>query len=72
MAKRDNGAGAVTQRTRERSDGSVYKYWEGRVTVGTDANGNQKRRTVTAHTKTELLAKMKEISIAVERGTLRK
>lgn len=69
MAKRDNGAGAVTQRTRERSDGSVYKYWEGRVTVGTDANGNQKRRTVTAHTKTELLAKMKEISIAVERGT---
>lgn len=69
MAKRDNGAGSVRQRTRTRPDGSLYKYWEGMVTVGTDQNGRLKRRTVTARTKTELLGKMKEIFSAVEHGT---
>ena len=69
MAKRDNGAGTVTQRSRTNPDGSIYKYWEGRITTGTGSDGRQKRRTVTAKTKSELLSKMREITRALEDGT---
>jgi integrase len=61
------------RRTRGNGEGAVYeeksrKLWRGVVTIGYDADGKQLRRTVSAKTKRDVLAKMRELQNAVDGG----
>lgn len=53
MAKRGNGEGSISKR----SDGA----WWGRVTVGYNSNGSQKRKAVYGKTRKEVQDKINNI-----------
>lgn len=57
-AKRPNGDGSIRKKTRRNKDGSEYVYYEGRITLGFDMDGNQIQRTITAKTQRALVDKM--------------
>lgn len=59
---------------RENGDGSVFfreskGLWCSEVTVGVDANGKRKRKTLYGKTKADVLAKLKEIEASVTAST---
>ena len=60
--RRGRGEGAVYQR----SDGT----WTASLSLGTDANGQRKRRTVYAKTKSELLEKLRKLQTDADHGRL--
>ena len=57
-AKNANGLGSVRKRTVKRENGSVYTFWEARITVGAE-NGRQIQKTVTGKTQEEVIERMK-------------
>ena len=63
------GMGTVRQRTRKNKDGTTTKYWEGRVTVGYDAYGEQIQRSVSGKTQSEVVKKMNMLGSQVIEGT---
>ena len=55
-----NGLGSIRKQVRKRKDGSVYEYWEGRVTLSYDPSTRQQTvRTFTGATREEVLGKMR-------------
>jgi hypothetical protein len=62
--RRINGEGSVYQR---KSDG----LWVGAVTLGYDENGHQRRKTVSAKTRSEALAKVRAVQRQVDEGVIR-
>ena len=67
MSKRENGAGTICKRTVTRN-GKRYTFWEGRITIGSDLGGKQKRRTFTGSTQKEVREKMQAAAVAVNDG----
>lgn len=68
-AKRPNGDGTIRERTVTRN-GKVYRFWEGTITVGTDAgSGKLIRQTFTGKTQDEVSKKMRAAVAEVDRGT---
>jgi len=61
MTRRNNGEGTVTYNAER-------KRWEGRVTLGFDADGKQLRKKVTGRTKGECVARLKEAQRSVDVG----
>lgn len=66
MARRAaSGAGTLRQKTVTKN-GVVYKFWEGRVTVGRDpGTGKQIRKSFTGKTQAEVRKKMQAAAVAV-------
>lgn len=64
-----NGSGAIAKRTRKDETGKTYTWWEARITVGWDAAGRQKRRTITGSTQEEVRQKMQEMQQKVNEHT---
>lgn len=60
MPRRAHGEGTV----RRRKDGR----WEGRVSLGYDAQGKRKRKSVIRHTQAEVVAEMRVLKAAVDAG----
>ncbi len=57
-----NGLGSIRKRKRKRKDGSVYEFWEGRVTTCYDpSTRGQKQISVTGESQEEVVRRMREI-----------
>ena len=57
-----NGLGNIRKKHISADNGTVYEYWEARVTVGFDpGTGKQLQRSITGKTQKEVTQKMKEI-----------
>lgn len=70
VKRSDYGAGSVKCKTRTNSNGQTVKYWEARVSLGRDEKtGEYKRKTVTASTKKECVAKMTALIASINAGT---
>ncbi len=55
-----NGLGSIRKQERKRKDGSIYEYWEGRVTLSYDPSTKQQTvKTFTGATREEVLGKMR-------------
>ena len=55
-----NGLGSIRQQKRKRKDGSVYEYWEGRLTLSYDPITKQQvTKTFTGATREAVLGKMR-------------
>ena len=68
MARRAKGTGTIRKVTKERN-GKTYTYWEGQITIGTDAGtGKQKRKTFTGATQKEVREKMQTAAVSVNEG----
>lgn len=64
-----NGLGNIRKKHISADNGTVYEYWEARVTVGFDpGTGKQLQRSITGKTQKEVTQKMKEISVDVDKG----
>lgn len=64
------GMGGVRKRTRERKDGSVWTYWEGRISRGFDPKtGKPKTVTVTGKSQKEVREKIQAIAVEFNEGT---
>ena len=64
------GMGGVRKRTRERKDGSVWTYWEGRISRGFDPKtGKPKTVTVTGKSQKEVREKIQSIAVELNEGT---
>ena len=62
-----NGLGSIRKRKRKRKDGSVYEYWEGRVTLLYDSEAKEQVvRTFTGSTQAEVIEKMKDLGFEPE------
>lgn len=62
--------GGVRKRTRERKDGSVWTYWEGRISRGFDPKtGKPKTVTVTGKSQKEVREKIQSIAVELNEGT---
>ena len=55
MAKNSNGLGSITYTMR-----NGKKYWTGRVTLGTDINGKQVRKSFSGFKKSDVVEKMRK------------
>lgn len=59
-----NGLGSIRKQKRIRKDGTVYEYWEGRLTLSYDPNTKQQTmKTFTGATREEVLGKMRSCGI---------
>ena len=67
-SRADSGNGTITKRSRTDETGKTYTWWEGRITVGWDAAGRQKRRTITGSTQKEVRAKMDELKETIKKN----
>ena len=64
------GMGGVRKRTRERKDGSIWTYWEGRISRGFDPKtGKPKTVTVTGKSQKEVREKIQSIAVELNEGT---
>lgn len=64
------GMGGIRKRTRERKDGSVWTYWEGRISRGFDPKtGKPKTVTVTGKSQKEVREKIQSIAVELNEGT---
>ncbi len=55
-----NGLGSIRKQERKRKDGSIYEYWEGRLTLSYDPNTRKQiMKTFTGATREEVLGKMR-------------
>ena len=62
------GTGTIRKKTVTRS-GKQYTYWEARFTSGFDpGTGKQVQRSITGKTQKEVTQKLKEATMAVDRG----
>ena len=62
--------GGVRKRTRERKDGSIWTYWEGRISRGFDPKtGKPKTVTVTGKSQKEVREKIQSIAVELNEGT---
>lgn len=69
MGRGANGSGTVRKKTITRN-GKQYTYWEARCTVGYDpGTGKQIQRSITAKTQKEVSQKLREMAMAVDKGT---
>ena len=55
------GPGSIRQRERKNADGSVYYYYEGRISLGKDSKGQRIQRTVTGTSEAEVAAELTKI-----------
>ena len=59
---------------KSKGEGSIQKLPNGKykvqITIGTDANGKQQRKSVTCSSKTEAVAKKKQLEAELQKGTL--
>lgn len=72
MAKRrSNGEGSIRERIKTRTDKTglekSFKYWEGQVSLGYDAQGKLIRKTVTGKSMRAVREKLKELTDEFER-----
>lgn len=64
------GMGGIRKRSRERKDGSLWTYWEGRITRGFDPKtGKPKTITVTGKSQKEVREKIQAIAVELNEGT---
>lgn len=64
------GMGGIRKRSRERKDGSVWSYWEGRITRGFNpTTGKPKTITITGKTQREVREKIQAIAVEMNEGT---
>ena len=62
------GSGTIRKKTVIRK-GKTYTYWEARYTAGRDSGtGKQIQRSITGKTQKEVAQKLKEATLAVDRG----
>lgn len=63
------GSGTIRKKTVTRK-GRTYTYWEARYTTGHDpGTGKQIQRSITGKTQREVAQRLKEATLAVDRGT---
>lgn len=68
MARNAKGTGSLWKVTKV-IKGKKYEYWEGQITIGTDAGtGKQKRKTFTGKTQKEVREKMQAAAVSVNEG----
>lgn len=67
--KRAKNTGGINKRTVTRKDGSTYERWQGRVTVGYDAEGEQQREYVYGITQAEVIEKMQILQQKLANGS---
>jgi len=61
-----NGLGSIRKRKRKRKDGSIYEYWEGKITLYYDSGTKEQvTRSFTAATQAEVIEKMKSLGYQV-------
>lgn len=61
-----NGLGSVRKRKHKRKDGSIYEYWEGKITLYYDSGTKEQvTRSFTAATQAEVIEKMKSLGYQV-------
>ena len=64
------GMGGVRKRTRTRKNGSVWTYWEGRISRGFNPKtGKPKTVTITGKTQREVLEKIQAVAVEMNDGT---
>jgi len=64
------GMGGIRKRTRERKDGSVWTYWEGRISRGFDPKtGKPKTVTVTGKSQKEVRERLQAIAVELNEGS---
>ena len=69
MGRNANGSGTVRKKTITRN-GKQYTYWEARCTVGYDlGTGKQIQKSITGKTQKEVSQKLREMTMAVDKGT---
>ena len=69
MGRNANGLGTVRKKI-VKKNGQEYIYWEARCTVGYDlGTGKQIQRSITGKTQKEVSQKLREMTMAVDRGT---
>ena len=62
--------GGVRKRSRTRKNGSVWSYWEGRISRGFNPQtGKQKTVTITGKTQREVLEKLQAIAVEMNEGS---
>ena len=64
MSKRANNEGTICKRTKT-VNGKTYSYWEAKVTIGKDINGNVIRKSFSGKTQKEVKEKMINAASAV-------
>ena len=68
--KNASGMGGVRKRSRTRKNGSVWSYWEGRISRGFNPQtGKQKTVTITGKTQREVLEKLQAIAVEMNEGS---
>ena len=61
-----NGLGSIRKKRRKRKDGSIYEFWEGRITLYYDSNAKEQvSRSFTGATQAEVIEKMKSLGYQV-------
>ena len=67
-SKRANGEGSICKVVKTKN-GKKYEYWQALVTIGTDANGTLKRKSISASSQAELIKKMNALKSEVDSKT---
>jgi|GEM_PF-297617 len=57
----NKGPGSIRERKRENADGSVYHFYEGRISLGKDSQGRRIQPTVTGASEAEVREKLVKI-----------
>lgn len=66
--RNSNGNGSIRKKPVTRN-GKVYTYWEARYTEGFDpGTGKQIQRSITGHTKKEVVEKLREVTVTIDQG----
>ena len=52
-----NGIGSIRKKTIVKKNGKAYEYWEGRITLGFDADGRQVQKSVSGKTQSDVVKK---------------
>ena len=69
MGRNANGLGTIRKKI-VKKNGQEYVYWEARCTVGYDlGTGKQIQRSITGKTQKEVSQKLREMTMAVDKGT---
>lgn len=69
MGKRADGEGSIHKFSRKRKDGSLWKGWQGSVSLGYKPSGKRDRRTVYGATQEEVRQKLEALKRQVAEGT---
>ncbi len=66
---RADGEGSIIKETKTRANGSTYERWRGVLSIGYDAEGKRKRKTIYGKTQAEVREKLEEVKRQLAMGT---